>query len=252
MAGHTRNCITNPMNGKQPIEDGDWVVVHNGEIYNGMNDQTSDSYYILDAIKQHGPLKAPKHLDGIFAYVAYNVKTKEIYAARDPVGVIPMYSAECDGSVWISNELKALKDIDNVQNNSTWSYIQFVLYDMWIQFVYTIFAQLSCRPPTSEYISGKINNNLICNSIQKRLFIDVPWGMLLSGGVDSSIIASVIPQLDLKHTKWKTFHTFSIGLKDSPDLKKARMMADEIDSNHHEYIFTVEEEYKLYESYLCH
>lgn len=232
MAGHTRNCITNPMNGKQPIEDGDWVIVHNGEIYNGMNGEKSDSYHILSVIKQYGPLEAPKYLDGIFAYVAYNVKTDEIYASRDPVGVIPMYFAEDNGSVWVSNEIKALNGIENVQvippghtyNSFCTRYAPMYPYE----------------PPSSEYISGTINN-LMCNSIQKRLHIDVPWGMLLSGGVDSSIIASIIPQMDLEHTKWKTFHTFSIGLQDSPDLKKARMMANEIDSNHHEYIFTVEE-----------
>ena len=111
IAGHTRLCITNPMSGKQPIDSEEWVVVHNGEIYNGATHVKSDSYYILDLLQKHDPEKVPEYLDGIFAYVAYNKKTGAFYAARDPIGVIPMYVAYDNESIWFSNELKALKGL---------------------------------------------------------------------------------------------------------------------------------------------
>ena len=230
--GHTRNCITNPMRGKQPIEDEEYVIVHNGEIYNGMDHEESDSYHILRAIREHGPLEAPKHLDGVFAYVAYNRTTQTFYAARDPIGVVPMYVAHQDNAIWVSNELKALHGLSptyiqpgTLLSNGTVPVVTYV----------------------PEYTIGTICPQagdlraLLIQACQKRMKLDVPWGMLLSGGLDSSIVATLISRGDMSHVRWKSLHTFSIGLHGSPDLKWAREVAQSIGAYHHEYIFTVEE-----------
>jgi asparagine synthase (glutamine-hydrolysing) len=234
IAGHTRNCITSPMKGKQPIEDNRWVIVHNGEIYNRSDLNKSDSFVILDMLKKHGPIDAPKYLDGIFGYVAYDTITKQMYAARDPVGVIPLYlGLELDETKWVSNEIKALyglNDVKVIPPGHVYANGEMIRYT-------TPYPE---EPPSTVYIPCQIRD-LVFASVEKRLYLDVPWGMLLSGGVDSSIIATVIKECDLSNAKWKTFHTFSIGLEDSPDLEKARKMADEMDSVHHEYVFTVEE-----------
>jgi len=234
IAGHTRNCITNPMGGKQPIESGPWVIVHNGEIYNASDMKQSDSYHILKTIQDHGPVETPNRLDGIFAYVAYNMETGDYYAARDPVGVIPLYTAQENDTVWFSSELKALKGLNAkivqpghlVTKNGSTPYAPLYVTE----------------PPSASYVSGDLEA-LMFDSIDKRLSLDVPWGVLLSGGLDSSIIGSMIYNHEnWANVKWNgCMHTFSIGLKGSPDLAKAKAMATELDSHHHEYVFTVQE-----------
>lgn len=236
IAGHTRNCITNPMGGKQPIESGKWIVVHNGEIYNASEDskqKQSDSYHIIDVMNEFDPIKAPSRLDGIFAYVAYNMETGEYYAARDPVGVIPLYMAKDGDTIWFSSELKALKGLDAeicmpgqiVTKNGAIKYTTPYVKDV----------------PSGNFVSGTIER-LMDNSCSKRLHLDVPWGVLLSGGLDSSIIGSIIYNQHLDTIKWNgNIHTFSIGLEGSPDLEKAREMAMQMDSVHHEYVFTIQE-----------
>lgn len=272
--GHTRNCITNPMNGKQPIQNENWVLVHNGEIYNapsleysyhsdsdwsdgdlsdnGMRDKTpdyskkaqngqSDSNYILTLLKEHGPLETPKHLDGIFAYVAYNVETGEYVAARDPIGVIPMYMAKEDGSVWFSSELKALKGCKNVEIVPPGHVVTADAVERYT----TPYATKPERHVDCETEYNGIAWNTLKQSVKKRLHLDVPYGVLLSGGLDSSAIASYIKLIrenEQVKTAWDgTIHTFSIGLEGSPDLRKARRMSIDVESYHHEYIFTVEE-----------
>ena len=230
--GHTRNCITNPMKGKQPIESGEWLIVHNGEIYNGMPNKESDSYYILKMLQEHGPLEAPRHLDGIFGYVAYNLQTKTFYAARDPIGVIPMYIARHDESVWISNEIKALAGLSP----------ECIMPG-------TIVSNGDVRVSTyvPDYKIGTLVprkgdlRRLLVDACQKRMRIDVPWGLLLSGGLDSSIIAGIVQRNSFRHIKWVNMHTFSIGLRDSSYLPYARKMATSLGSWHHEYIFEIAE-----------
>lgn len=232
IAGHTRLCITKPMKGKQPIVDNEWVIVHNGEIYNGVHNKQSDSYHILEAIRTYGPNEAPCFLDGIFAYVAFNVSTKEFYAARDPVGVIPMYMAYDGDAIWFSSELKALNGLQAQ-----------------VVFPGCIVTQVGMNKYANPYMEdgGKFTpcrthlRELLTDSVQKRMHLDVPWGLLLSGGLDSSIIASIVAKASFRHVQWVNLHTFSIGLEDSPDLPWARKMASEIGSWHHEYTFTVEE-----------
>lgn len=233
IAGHTRNCITNPMGGKQPIEQGPWVIVHNGEIYNGMDNAESDSYHILQCLNEFGPEKTPSQLDGVFAYVAYNTESGEYYATRDPIGVIPMYMAKDGDTIWFSNELKALKGLDAevvmpghlVTKAGSTQYKKPYSDDI----------------PTGNYRAGELER-LVTDACLKRLHLDVPWGILISGGLDSSIIGTVINTIYTDTVKWNgDIHTFSIGLEGSPDLEKAKEMSRQMDAIHHEYIFTVKE-----------
>lgn len=225
--GHTRLCITNPMHGQQPMESDDWIVVHNGEIYNEL-----DSTYIMHSLKKNGPHKTPILLDGIFAYCAYNTRTGEMYAARDSVGVIPLYWALDGDTIWVASEMKALYGLRP----------QIVPPG----YILNQHGNLECfkveypqQLPTSKHTRGYMLS-LLRASVKKRMNLDVPWGVLLSGGLDSSIIATLIDDnMDDCDVSWRGMHTFSCGLKDSPDLQYARELAMYFPGNkHHEFIFT--------------
>ena len=236
--GHNRLCITNPMEGKQPIVRGDWIVVHNGEIYNApaLTHAKSDSYFIMDQIeKAKDPKTVPILLDGIFAFCAYNTETGQFICARDPVGVIPLYWSLYEGRLWVASEMKALHG----------HAVQIVPPG----YVLDENGNLECYKveypqvlPNKKHVH-KTMVRLMSDAIVKRLHLDVPWAMLLSGGLDSAIIATLIDDnIEESNVKWKSMHTFSIGLKGSPDLYNAREMAHFLPCvEHHEVTFTVEE-----------
>ena len=235
--GHTRNCISHPGNGKQggrqPMEAGDWSVVHNGEIYNADTEHESDSYRILELLQTIDPRLVPSQLDGIFAFVAYNRVTHEFYAARDPVGVIPLYMARSGNSVWVASELKALFGLDNVEIVPPGHIVS-------LSGCVRYAAEYPKEAPSDVYVPGTLRK-LITAAVTKRLKVDVPWGVLLSGGVDSSVVAATIAAADRSGMAWSNLHTFSIGLKNSDDLNWARKMAEHIGSNHHEFVFHPDE-----------
>ena len=234
--GHTRNCIMNPKGGQQPIENSGWIVAHNGEIYNGTErkpDQ-SDSHYIVDLLKSHGAIDTPVKLDGVFGFVAYNQESKMYYVARDSVGVIPLYRGKQQTQYgwleWFSSELKALEGME----------VTIVKPG----YLYTYGSKMKW---SNGYKMGHVKANtyevrkLLNRAVQKRLKCDVPFGILLSGGLDSSIISSIIKWADLKDMAFPVLHTFSIGLEDSPDLEYAELMSEHIGATHHEIRFTVDE-----------
>ena len=234
--GHTRLCITRPMLGKQPIVQTPWLMVHNGEIYNEEAvTNESDSYYIMKMISTHGTRKTPILLDGIFAYCAYNTETGELSAARDTIGVIPLYWAMQGESIWVSSELKALKGMRAQILPPGYTLNEHGNLECFkIEFPQDI--------PTGKYTNGAIVE-ILRQSVTKRLHLEVPWGVLLSGGLDSSIIAALIDDnIDECEVSWKGMHTFSCGIEGSEDLKYAREIAMFFPSNeHHEFIFTVDE-----------
>ena len=250
MVGHTRNCITNPLNGSQPIEDDTWVVLHNGEIYNTTNIKTnkhgenvwkgkSDSYHILNLLNKIEPTKIPEKLDGIFAFCAYNKKEQVLYVARDPIGVIPLYFVQKDQQVWVSSELKAILNIGTpkiVQPGHIYTFTPDISK-------YKYIYDYPIVPPTERYVKRKIYN-IMDEAVSKRVYSDVPWAVLLSGGLDSTIVCSLAVENEKLSKAYSTIHTFSIGLKDSVDVKRAKEVADYWNTCHHSVEFTPEEGYE--------
>ena len=232
MMGHTRLAIVNPHTATQPLKRGPWRLVFNGEIYMD-HEEGSDGEIILDMVQEHGPLKAPEYLDGIFAYVLYNVETQNYYATRDPIGVIPLYMGVCDHGCWIASELKALEFCEKVAvvpPGYTITRTESVKYK-------PDFPAL----PTGEY--GLLRDILI-GSVQRRIPKDVPWGILLSGGLDSSIICGILSKME-RPKAYPTIHSFTIGLEGSPDIENARKQAELCGTVHHEFTYTVEEAHQL-------
>ncbi|MAT63256.1 MAG: asparagine synthase B [Dehalococcoidia bacterium] len=250
ISGHTRNCIVNPLSGSQPIVDDEWVVLHNGEIYNGVNitrdehnenvieSTESDSYFILDLLRRKNPINVPSFLDGVFAYCAYNKTKKILYVARDPVGVIPLYMVRNGDECWVSNELKAILDIGepevchpghiySIHSDNSFTMSRYV-------------KQYPSKPPTVNYESSKIYE-ILEQAVNKRVYSDVPWGVLLSGGLDSSIVCALAIENEYLSKAYEKIHTFSIGLKGSEDVKRATEFAKFWNTVHHNVEFTPEE-----------
>ena len=231
--GHTRLAIVKPANNAQPMKHGNWRLIFNGEIYNNM-----DATSILTNLDKYGPLETPAHLDGVFAYVLYNVDTNEFYAARDSVGVIPLYTGFTGKHRWFASELKALKfceEVDIVKPGTIYS-----SKERW-------FKRFTKRdsypiPTVSTHLPITIKN-ILTMAVRKRL-PNVPWGVFLSGGLDSSIIAGILTTIKLPKS-YPTIHTFTIGLEGSPDVEMARkqsaFIAKRCDTIHHEYTYTVQE-----------
>lgn len=239
MAGHTRNCIVNPLHGKQPIEDDNWIVLHNGEIYNHFHPKKmSDSYHILELLNKVDPKSVPEKIDGIFSFCAYNKKDNKLYVARDPVGVVPLYMVRDKSCVWIASEMKAILDIGEIEIIKPGH--MYIFSPEMTSFKYIV--DYPIVPPTERYKKGKIYN-LLEEAVSKRVHSDVPWGVLLSGGLDSTIICSLAVENENLSTGYPSIHTFSIGLKGSPDVKKANDVAEFWNTCHHSVEFTPQEGY---------
>ncbi len=250
IAGHTRNCIVNPLGGFQPIEDETWIILHNGEIYNTDSVQQnkhneniwqgeSDSYRILHLMNTIDPKDVPEKLDGIFGYCAYNKKEKILYVARDPVGVIPLYMVRNEKETWISSELKAILDIgvpEIINPGHVYTFSPSMTS-------YKYIADYPKIPPKERYTNGSIYK-IAEEAVSKRVFSDVPWAVLLSGGLDSTIVCSLAVENEKLSKSYPMIHTFSIGLKNSPDVKRAKDVAEFWNTCHHSVEFTPEEGYQ--------
>jgi asparagine synthase (glutamine-hydrolysing) len=230
-----------PEGGNQPIynEAQSLAVIANGEIYNFPQllpelskrhefYTTSDSEALVHLYEDHG-LNMVEHLDGMYAFVVAD--GRDFYAARDPIGIKPLYLGKTDASWIFASELKAFpKSCDTVQEfppgtffHSTHGFSTF----------YSVPEVFSRQAPVNDYID-KIRQTLE-NAVVKRLMSDVPLGAFLSGGLDSSIIAA----LARKHMD--RLHTFSVGIDGSRDLEAARVVSSYLDTTHHEYVLTEQE-----------
>ena len=239
--GHRRLSIMDPEGGDQPIynESKKMAVIANGEIYNfpDLRSQlskqhtfytTSDSEAIVHLYEDHGASMV-EHLDGMYAFAIAD--QGEFYAARDPIGIKPLYLGRINDSLIFASELKAFPSTCDIVRefppgaffHSAHGFSTF----------YTVPEILSRQAPVENYIK-KIRETLE-SAVVKRLMSDVPLGAFLSGGLDSSIIAA----LARKHMD--KLHTFSVGIEGSRDLEAARLVSRHLDTIHHEYILTVQE-----------
>ncbi|KAI1283028.1 Asparagine synthetase [glutamine-hydrolyzing] 1 [Halotydeus destructor] len=247
---HERLAIVDPETGAQPLYDHDRKVALavNGEIWNHQElreefkeypfQTHSDCEPIIPLYKKYGD-DFVKRLDGIFAFVISDEANDEYLAARDPIGVMSFYIGwGNDGSVWFSSELKALAD-DCTQ------YQEFPAGHYWSsktnEFVRWYKPDwLDRHIPNSPLDLTKLRA-VLEKSVIKRLMTDVPYGVLLSGGLDSSLVASIVARHAMTVEAWPRVHTFSVGLDNAPDLQAARQVSEFLGTIHHEFNYTIQE-----------
>ncbi|XP_074594123.1 asparagine synthetase [Brevipalpus obovatus] len=253
---HERLSIVDPVQGAQPLvdKDGKVILTVNGEIYNHrslrkeFNDNcfstSSDCEPIIELFKKYGTSFIDR-LDGVFGFVIAQPGVKYC-AARDAIGIFPLYYGHHkDGSMWFASEMKTLIDdcgeVFEFPPGHYWtpeSNFQCWYKPSW----------LGDHIPRNKLDLGVLRESLEA-AVVKRLMCDVPFGVLLSGGLDSSLIASIVcrhsekrVEDDLRTNAWyPRVHTFSVGLKGSPDLKAASQVAHFLGTAHHEFHFTIQE-----------
>ena len=268
---HERLSIVDPESGRQPLFSSDrkQILAVNGEIYNHKSIRAqyahtypfstgSDCESILPLYRDlfangHNPADSDvehmiEQLSGIFAFALYDEQRNEFLIARDPIGVIPLYIGyDSDGTVYVASELKALEG-------------QCERYEPFLPGHY----YWSCNGKMKRYYhrdwmefdnvkdndaSAEALRNALQDAVRRQLMSDVPYGVLLSGGLDSSIISAIAAQYSERRIEengqerawWPRLHSFAVGLKGAPDLDKARLVANHIGTVHHEINYTVQE-----------
>ncbi|MGB0454886.1 MAG: asparagine synthase B [Bacteriovoracaceae bacterium] len=244
---HQRLSIIDLKTGHQPLVfEGGPALVHNGEIYNHeklweevagrtplAKISSSDSEIIAHLYKVYGKGAIHK-LDGVFAFVY--TQGNEVFAGRDPMGVKPLYYGhDSEKRMWFSSETKSLLDVcESIEEFPPGHF--FTPEDGFVKFYCPLWEK-------SEFIpkgKGEGLKEALESAVEKRLMSDVPLGVLLSGGLDSSLVASITARMMEK--KGKKIKSFSVGLSpEAYDLKAARKVAEHIGSDHHEILFSVEE-----------
>jgi len=223
--------------GNQPLkhpEDESLVLICNGEIYNykelaeknSFNLKTgSDCEIILHMFKKYGIEKTVSVLDGVFMFVLYDLSSKIIYAARDPFGVRPGFIGFDNEELFISSESKPLVDyckkIKPFEPGTWWSSNNKNIFN-------EFFNIESTNESDIDSVLSNVND-LLTDSVKKRLMAERKIGCLLSGGLDSSFIAALVS----KYYETDKLNTFSIGMPGSIDLYYAKQVADFIKSHHH-------------------
>ena len=257
---HERLSIVDPESGGQPLfsPDRKQILAVNGEIYNhqdirrryaGHYDfQTGSDCEVILALYREKGIDFLEDLSGIFAFVLYDEERDEFLIARDPIGVIPLYIGYDDnGMVYVASELKALEG-------------QCERYEPFLPGHYYWSKQPGMqryyRRDWMQYDTVKDNDasveairDALESAVKRQLMSDVPYGVLLSGGLDSSVISAIAEKYsemrieDDSQTKayWPRLHSFAVGLKGAPDLAKARLVADHIGTVHHEINYTIQE-----------
>jgi asparagine synthase (glutamine-hydrolysing) len=253
VCGHNRLSIMDPAGGRHPIynEDGSLAIVANGEIYNYPRLRRelegrhrfatgNDSEVLLHLYEEEG-VGMVHRLDGMFAFCI--VSAEEMFLARDPIGIKPLYVADFDDAgLAFSSELKSLHPgLGEVREFPAGSWYH--TRRGFRRFYSLPNGGVRRRTPAEH---AAVLREALDRAVLERLMSDVPLGAFLSGGLDSSIIAALaareIPGL----------HTFSVGLEGSPDLRAARTVAAHIGSQHHEYVMTEEEVYRKLPEILYH
>ena len=283
---HERLSIVDPESGKQPLfsPDKKEVLAVNGEIYNHQNIRKTYSNYsfqtgsdceVILALYRDWKAKGKnlaelpaiiEQLSGIFAFALYDVEDDCFLIARDTIGVIPLYIGyDNDGKVYVASELKALEG-------------QCDSYEPFLpgHYVYSERKDACTKPEMKKYYSRKWMTETpvpkqkaetkaekeykeksavedireaLTDAVKRQLMSDVPYGVLLSGGLDSSVISAIAEKYSEHRVEnngetkawWPRLHSFAVGLKGAPDLAKARLVAEHIGTVHHEINYTIQE-----------
>ncbi len=257
---HERLAIVDVQGGAQPLvsPDGRHALAVNGEIYNHRDLRAglaepyaftteSDCEVLLPLFRQRGT-DFLNDLIGIFAFVLVDTQTGDWLIARDPHGVMPLYTGrDAEGTLYVASEMKALTDVcssvEVFPPGCVWQSGQAdptLYYDpQW-----TDFDAVEGNASDPSAVRAALEA-----AVKRQMMADVPYGVLLSGGLDSSIIAATAKRFsatrveddDQSQAWWPNLHSFSVGLEGSPDLAAARIVADHIGTTHHEFHFTVQE-----------
>ena len=257
---HERLSIVDPESGKQPLfaPDHKQVLAVNGEIYThreirakyaGKYDfQTGSDCEVVLALYRERGCDFLEELSGIFAFALYDEEKDDFLIARDPIGVIPLYiGKDKDGMVYCASELKALEGFcDEYQPFPPGHYYRGSEGELkrWYTRDWEQFDAVKDNEARVEDV-----RNALEDAVKRQLMSDVPYGVLLSGGLDSSVISAVARKYAPRRVEtdgkqdawWPRLHSFAVGLKGAPDLAKAREVADYIGTVHHEINYTIQE-----------
>ena len=257
---HERLAIVDPKSGKQPLysSDGRYVLAANGEIYNHneLRDDIGNNYNFLtksdcEVIIALFDKKREKFIDdlnGIFGFVIYDKLENEFLIARDHIGIIPLYMGwDNDDTLYIASELKALEGKCNkieIFPPGHFLSSKDLKLTKWYERDWMDFKNVKNNNTSIDILKKSLED-----AVHRQLMSDVPYGVLLSGGLDSSITSALAKKFsknrietgDEEEAWYPQLHSFSVGLTGSPDLKAARLVADKIGSIHHEINFTIQE-----------
>jgi len=259
---HERLAIMDPESGEQPLvsSDGNVIVAANGEIYNYKDlyaelktpytpKTGSDCEVILPLYDEQGPgVSFPKRLRGMFSFILYDKSKDLFFICRDHIGITPLYIGwGNDGSVYVASEMKSIVGEcskfqcfppGHVYTNKGPNADKFV---RWYEPTWAPKLLPGLTPPKEKYSADTLRNAFE-KAVVRRMMSDVPWGVLLSGGLDSSLVASICARhIARRSTNFPKLHSFTIGLENSPDIKAAQTVADYLGTKHHAYTYTLEE-----------
>lgn len=257
---HERLAIVDPASGKQPLfsKDGKLVLAANGEIYNHrvLREQfegkyefqtQSDCEVILALYQEKGPHFIDE-MNGIFGFALYDVEKDEYFIARDHMGIIPLYMGwDQFGTFYVASELKALEGYcTKIELFPPGHYLSSKDGELvqWYQREWTEFEAVKENETSIQEIRKALEA-----AVHRQLMSDVPYGVLLSGGLDSSITSAIAKKFAQKRIEsgdtvdawYPQLHSFAVGLEGSPDLAAARKVADHLGTIHHEIKFTIQE-----------
>ena len=257
---HERLSIVDPKSGKQPLfsPDNKHILAVNGEIYNhrAIREQYKDKYKfqtgsdceVILALYQEKGIDFLEDISGIFAVALYDEEKDEFLIARDPIGVIPLFiGRDKDGKVYCASELKALEGFcDEYEPFLPGHYYSSKEGVMKRWYKRDWFEYDAVK---DNVASVKDIHDALESAVKRQLMSDVPYGVLLSGGLDSSVISAVAKKFAHKRIEeegksdawWPRLHSFAVGLKGAPDLAKAKEVAEHIGTVHHEINYTIQE-----------
>ncbi|MGH8112303.1 MAG: asparagine synthase B [Rhodanobacteraceae bacterium] len=257
---HERLAIVDPDSGAQPIRsrDGQLALAVNGEIYNHRQLRAGVCYdfttgsdcEVINALYREGMDACGwlARLNGIFAFALWDAATQRYLIGRDPIGVCPLYwGHDAQGRVCVASEMKALVGVcadvaefppGHVYDSASGELRRY--YERsWRDYVAT----------RGHTVSPARLRDALERAVHRQLMSDVPYGVLLSGGLDSSLVAACAARFarerieddDRSEAWWPRLHSFAIGMQGSPDLAAAKVVADALDTVHHGFVYTFEE-----------
>jgi asparagine synthase (glutamine-hydrolysing) len=257
---HERLSIVDPQSGRQPLysKDRNLILAVNGEIYNHqeIRKRYEDSYeflthsdceVILPLYRDKGP-EFLEEMNGIFAFALYDREKNCYFIARDHIGIIPLYMGwDQFGNFYVASELKALEGVcKKIQEflPGHYLYSKEGVMKKWYSRDWMDYESVKDNVTSIDDLRAALEA-----SVHRQLMSDVPYGVLLSGGLDSSVVSAIAKKFapkrietdDKSEAWWPRLHSFAVGLTGSPDLASARKVADHIGTVHHEINFTVEE-----------
>jgi len=268
---HERLAIVDVNTGAQPLlsADGACALAVNGEIYNHQElrrseladyafTTASDCEVILPLYQRRGTAFL-NELRGMFAFVLFDAERDHWLIARDAIGIIPLYYGfDHQGRLYVASEMKALmaccEEVHEFPPGHSWSRGEAEPVP-WFEPAWRSFAALAQEPTDRDALFSALDD-----AVRSHLMSDVPYGVLLSGGLDSSIIAALaarhaerrVEEDERRRAWWPRLHSFAVGLEDSPDLAAAEKVAEHIGTVHHRFTYTLQEGLDALEEVIHH